>query len=144
MTIEPPTVYHQFQEKINMDKKMPKEIWALHYESETGHGEWEDYSSEMATKYLRADTVNAWRPIKTAPKDGTLILLFVVNSRTKNTLCVVGKFMRDKLHFNRDPISGWFETGGKLISKCGSVSSRTTYVTHWMPMPNPPEGGRDE
>lgn len=40
--------------------KMPKIIWALEYESATGHGEWDDYQPfepSMATKYIRADIV---------------------------------------------------------------------------------------
>jgi hypothetical protein len=63
-----------------------------------------------------------WKPIETAPKDGTDIILFLDG--------VV--------------IQGWWAGAGwevvSLFSHgCGCCSSMNEPATHWMPLPKPPE-----
>jgi len=108
------------------DDTMPKEIWALHYESSMGHGEWHDYqpfAPGMGTKYIRADFVPQWQPIETAPNDG-------------KTKALYGCFKEKK----------WYEciskrgngVGGKHVNVPTGFRSYTG-ATHWMPLPKPPE-----
>lgn len=69
-----------------------------------------------------------WKPIETAPKDGTSILL------CNNRETTVGIYMHDGRefpwvvfdgHFTKEPLNGWSD------NKFGP--------THWMPLPDPPK-----
>lgn len=65
--------------------------------------------------------MTSWQPIETAPKDGTEILLFVDAYVTGDTpQQVVGRWFR----------SGWQESYADEYAVCE--------VTHWMPLPEPP------
>ena len=72
--------------------------------------------------------MSKWKPIETAPKDGTKVL--VANNRGNMAVAL----WRD----------GWvpmFSSGmpnGFLNGACGSV------CTHWMPLPSPPKKGKDK
>lgn len=63
-----------------------------------------------------------WRPIATAPKDGTKILVTEIGFGRDATNCA----------FWRDDAGEWW-----------SVPSGRVYrnLTHWMPLPNPPKEG---
>ena len=63
--------------------------------------------------------MSEWKPIETAPKDGTRIMLWPIGN------CRNGLRM---------------ETGHWCLNghwKCGERSPR---ATHWMPLPEPPDG----
>lgn len=61
---------------------------------------------------------NGWEPIETAPKDGTLVLLFCPSQFTGDYQ-IVGLWERGNW---RDP------------DECQPIEA-----THWMPLPMPPE-----
>ena len=61
-----------------------------------------------------------WRPIETAPKNGTTILL------SNGTWINFGRWHR---HLYGRGSPGW------VINDCGTVER----ITHWMPLPHPPE-----
>jgi hypothetical protein len=69
---------------------------------------------------LAAADAAAWRPISEAPKDGTSILVYRVNT---------------KLDAAIQPIStDWWSTHHKQWMKSNAYSQ----PTHWMPLPAPP------
>lgn len=65
---------------------------------------------------------NAWRPIETAPKDGTWILLY---PRDGNGVICTGSWATW-----RDGDSGWAAGGGWF---------EPDDVSHWVPLPDPPK-----
>ena len=60
-----------------------------------------------------------WRPIETAPKDGTPIIYF------DGRHCIGEAFWQDK---DEHPPAWWDEANTEEVEP-----------THWMPLPNPPE-----
>lgn len=62
--------------------------------------------------------MSEWRPIETAPKDGTLILLYPMNG---DGMISTGRWCEE--YQNWPAGRGWFEQGE---------------VSHWMPLPAPP------
>lgn len=76
-----------------------------------------------------------WRPIETAPRDGTWIL--GLNNRL-NCAVIIWSEQALRISLKRDPIPGWIHPygNGELSDfwngACGSVA------THWMPLPRPP------
>lgn len=65
-----------------------------------------------------------WEPIETAPKDGAIVDLWVTSGP---------RSMRDADCFWADP--------GKWIDNCGDpVEVAGWRATHWMPLPDPPDG----
>lgn len=64
-----------------------------------------------------------WQPIKTAPKDGTAILV----SGTDGQMAVA------EFKTHSDGSSGW-EIGHSEVHELWLAAP----VTHWMPLPNPP------
>lgn len=73
-----------------------------------------------------------WMPIETAPKDGTLIMVYkyVKPWRVMGTAywCVVGTF-------GNTEISGWISRG--ITDPPGNLGLGEP--THWMPLPEPPK-----
>lgn len=64
-----------------------------------------------------------WRPIETAPKDGTWVLL---------NLCKKGDDFNEPIYVVR---TGWYDDENKEWTNCYA----TLYPpTHWMPNPSPP------
>lgn len=61
-----------------------------------------------------------WRPIETAPRDGTAILVTAPDVECEVTIAY---FQRGRLYsiFDGKPFGGW-----------------VTPTTHWMPLPKPP------
>lgn len=79
----------------------------------------------------------AWQPIKTAPKDGTPVLLFWRDNYGRELEWIgVGQWYRYREGGERR--GGW--TGSSIwCSEPGSWSSVLgEKVTHWMPFPAPP------
>lgn len=72
-------------------------------------------SAADAEKVKRCDC--AWRPIESAPKDGTSVLLFTVDG----------------------VMEGYFSHGSWQNYVCGGPAEY--FPTHWMPLPTPPNGG---
>lgn len=74
-----------------------------------------------------------WRPIETAPRDGTRILLYRPTAGEWGQF-VFGKYENDeyakkpKPHFRTDLERLW-----------GVRSDRESQPTHWMPLPEPPK-----
>lgn len=64
-----------------------------------------------------------WRPIETAPRDGSKILLVYMSERG-GPVYQIGYWHNAT---SRDGITGWYGLGGLAGG------------THWMPLPAPPE-----
>lgn len=69
-----------------------------------------------------------WKPIATAPKDGTAFLGYVPGSRG-----YVARMDVQIFHW-----SGW---GGGVWEAQSGYRPPAHEVTHWMPLPDPPESG---
>ena len=67
----------------------------------------------------------AWQPIATAPKDGTLILIYGMN-RKEREIRFIDTAVYDEGRSTYDGLGLWF---------CGTSSHP---ATHWMPLPAPP------
>lgn len=107
---------------------MPKLIYTqIRQGQHPGHdpfGSWSIKNKKGSTEYIRADLNDqpVWRPMETAPKDGTDIFAYVDECRT---LVHWGKV-------SHLPIYGWIDLVGDPEDRdlCNP--------THWMPLPSPP------
>ena len=70
-----------------------------------------------------------WRPIETAPKDGTEILVYCPR------LGVCGPAKWDVNKFAKTPRPFWSHWGERIW---GVTWVRSDQPTHWMPLPGPP------
>lgn len=68
-----------------------------------------------------------WRPIQTAPKDGTPVLLYSPDA--KDPKIFVGMFVK----FDEEDKGEWFDYWRDDGCWCIDAES-----THWMPLPAPP------
>jgi hypothetical protein len=76
----------------------------------------DDDLSMMSRQFLRALERCEWRPVESAPKDGTKILVYTIHGDVEVTeFCVMRRTVSD-------PVGDW---NGSL-------------PTHWMPLPVPP------
>lgn len=66
-----------------------------------------------------------WRPIETAPKDGTEVLLYGRPPHKDDLTCYVGRW------------GTWDSAGGP--SDCWISGGPHYRPTHWMPLPAPPD-----
>ena len=66
---------------------------------------------------------DGWQPIETAPKDGTMVLLYGEPYNSAGEKIYVGQWDKDSFCF-------WFD--------CCSYGPECK-ATHWMPLPPPPE-----
>jgi hypothetical protein len=73
----------------------------------------------------------AWRPIATAPKDGTWVLLYQADGLTMPVS--MGNYYREEERGE----SGRFLSGGWLLFEVDGLPSYGA-PTHWMPLPDPP------
>lgn len=73
-----------------------------------------------------SELLGEWRPIETAPKDGTAVLLWAHNL-LHNGRCIVAQFIEHDIEY-------WHVDDGKF----GPYPLRGPPPTHWMPTPNPP------
>lgn len=110
-----------------MNDKTPERIWAG---LQDGYGTWhESYDFVDRVEYIRADLVPQWKPIETAPKDGTHIPLYFPSYHE-------GKV--DVYYFTEgyDYEGSW--DGLEGYSPIGDYEDQPT---HWMPLP---EGPKDD
>jgi len=71
-----------------------------------------------------------WRPISTAPKDGTTIMVFKF---TPPAWSVIGL----AFWFGQGAISGWMSYGLPVLDGEPQTLG-LAHPTHWMPLPAPP------
>ena len=72
--------------------------------------------------------MSEWKPIETAPRDGTPIFVWPVNSEIGKIPYVVVAYE----HFNGEKLfTTWIEASGEMWATFGDV-------THWQPLPAPP------
>lgn len=83
--------------------------------------------------------VAGWRPIATAPKDGTLIDLWCGDGRAAD--CKWGSYYRaDAEHPKPVTFAGWVyyhEAWGEWVE---INHEHPETITHWMPLPDSPQG----
>lgn len=70
-----------------------------------------------------------WLPIESAPRDETLIL--ICNDRHQHFM------VRAAYYDPETPSHPWF-----VEDSCDGFGHAEGWPTHWMPLPNPPSGGR--
>ena len=73
-----------------------------------------------------------WQPIETAPKDGTVILLYRFTDPVKLGFPIYTRFQA------WDYAVGYY-TSDKERAPTGWVSPPIANPTHWMPLPEPPK-----
>ncbi|MBI1690482.1 MazG-like family protein [Methylorubrum sp. DB1722] len=92
------------------------------------------YFAALAARPAAPEAQGAWRPISTAPKDGSEILL-----TDGGTVCA--GFWDDAVGCRRAD-AGWFEE----CDRAALINAKNLAATHWQPMPAPPassgQGGR--
>ena len=76
----------------------------------------------------RGDLVHEWNPIETAPKDGTVLLLFARCKTATAPAVNIGWYIDGM---------GWIEAAFHPNEPQGLVP------THWMPRPEPPQEATD-
>lgn len=83
--------------------------------------------------------MSEWRPIETAPKDGTWVLIFtadeVLDDAKGRQICVAQ--WSDYLNGGKTTprwMFAWFDGG--YLGPCGEP-------THWQPLPTPPQGDEE-
>ena len=91
---------------------------------------------------LCGDAMTEWRPIETAPRDGTPVLLYIPGENSWNRLdgtpdMVVGIWTNFSME------TGWFSDCGDVdqgYESTGAYFVHDTHnPTHWMPLPSPPK-----
>lgn len=76
--------------------------------------------------------MSEWQPIETAPKDGGDLLLWQPGAECS---IVVGRW-QSFTDADTGEQSSWWAPADSLISDvCGSLED----VSHWMPLPSPPQ-----
>jgi len=81
--------------------------------------------------------VSEWQPIETAPKDGTFVDLWVINSRGEGDRVANACWKTPWGPYDDKQVGWWGEhenSGDRRV-----FLEPTWRVTHWMPLPNPPE-----
>lgn len=104
--------------------------------------DWNAYLLRKAQEAISAADDAAWRPIDTAPLDGTYVDLWVIDEDGK------GRRFADS-HFGPIP-----HTCGEYGQYCDSCPEEGNFwidgifgheihgeITHWMPLPKPKKGG---
>ena len=75
-----------------------------------------------------------WKPIDTAPKDGTEFQVWVVNRPGYGYWVPVAKYEKST---DRLPSAYYFES-----QSWEKITAKSGVATHWMPLPDKPEYGK--
>lgn len=75
--------------------------------------------------------LGGWRPIETAPKDGSTVLVWF--SDLYNGTADLARWDNDQ--YARKPRPYWTGNRERIL---GTVAYRQGKPTHWMPLPEPP------
>ena len=85
-----------------------------------------------SAEYIRADLAPSWKPIETAPRDGTWVILYAPWLDNPDPSCPahdvefwIARFLKHQWR--------WFEQDEVCIAQ--------DHPTHWMPLPQPLKGG---
>lgn len=98
----------------------PERIWAKGNTIDYDLTRWSTSRWNGDTEYIRADLVPQWQPIETAPKDGTEILTLRSNGHIAKAI--------------------WYDNPfGRTDTVIENASGKWWSVTHWMPLPTPPQ-----
>ena len=80
-------------------------------------------------------TDSEWRPIETAPKDGTFVLATVAPNESRHLGHHVGRMF--VIRHEGVTSSGGYDLGWAVFPGfCGAADH---YFSHWMPLPEPPK-----
>ena len=89
---------------------------------------------------LARNELSGWRPIETAPKDGTLVLVY--NTLNNGTITSIdGKIAVARYSHQHDGLEESLWEYGTYYSE-NSKDNQGAYLisaTHWMPLPEPPK-----
>ena len=92
-----------------------------------------------------------WQPIETAPKDGTLLLLWCETppdrkyASPETSFCIGsysdngGAFANDDDWYSIESHEDIWGMGGEMTGPLTETSRINCKPTHWMPLPQPPE-----
>ena len=94
--------------------------------------QWAEIKSALRSTPPAVSVVPEWRPIETAPKDGTKFLIWVANGYGH------GHVKTGLFNERYDGVASIFDDGEAL----GHL--REKYATHWMPFPSPPPQNKGE
>ena len=87
-----------------------------------------------------ANELSGWRPIETAPKNGTLVLVY--NTLNNGTITSInGKIAVARYSHQHDGLEESLWEYGTYYSE-NSKDNQGAYLisaTHWMPLPEPPK-----
>lgn len=89
-----------------------------------------DEAAADALGWVLTAEPSGWRPIETAPKDGTKVMLLC----PRFGVCAPGEW--DTNEFNKKPKPYWTHWGERIW---GVKWIRDDQPTHWQPLPQPPE-----
>lgn len=123
-----------------MNPKTPDDISALKLALEE-YNNWPPSNREKyypiieaaAKRYVEIESMLEWRPIETAPRDGTKFLAILPDHPIPEILNAV-TIMRTV--GDKDDVYIGFVRGSDFFSEFENVDE--LYPTHWMPLPNPP------
>lgn len=122
--------------------EMPKRIWAWEFmpekQDDVIKGGWDDKLDRKATGYIRSDcAAPQWQPIETAPKDGKPIV--AVHHRYYSDWHVVW-WQPEFEDFISSCREMTMAPGYTINGKTRELHSPVTHsLTHWMPLPEPPD-----
>jgi len=138
--------------EFNIDGKEPdketltKAVWQMISESgyigSEGVDGTEDWGLDIeSTSVSISDTGEVfptWRPIETAPKDGTSILLAWAINANGQPIRWDEDLQTAQVHVQ---VAAWWEGENDWIVYCSMVRDPALHFkpTHWMPLPEPPK-----
>lgn len=102
-----------------------------------------DVLTALRKEFAELKKQNEWQPIETAPKDGTIILVFYKNELGKGRITRASWFGLDEIESWEDPDQSepdWYERSEVYEElEDGMISPVLGEPTHWMPLPKAPE-----
>ena len=106
---------------------LPEKVWLKEsYDSWGSYGHWYSGNEGGGESYTRTDTITQWNPIETAPKDGTVILVWHET--------VLNQYAAFDVNIKK---AQWLVEAEEWRVE-GVGGNVPPNLTHWMPMPNKP------